>query len=146
MGLVPGQRRIEDADNVQGVVRLHTMAIVRTDREEHARRESPRLTRGDLGHAAGAVDDIVRLPMVLVPEHLLHAAPGADIRQGKSHAVPGGQKAYAADLARTQALRHAPGKQPIERANEHGRSLPPMTNPVFADARTGVSVFRVAWT
>ena len=76
-----------------------TVAIGRPDGVERAGPERPALARGQVLDRAGARDDVVGLPVILVPERDLGARLEADVVEREPEAVGRGKQPRAACVA-----------------------------------------------
>src|SRR5262245_43461100 len=68
MLLVAHERRAEHAHKMNVRMRAHAVPVLRPHVVGHAGLELPGLAGGEVGHLAGAGNDVVRFPVVFVPE------------------------------------------------------------------------------
>src|SRR5262249_11534713 len=100
--------------------------VLGSDVVAHAGLELPGLAAGNVGHRAGAGNDVVRFPVMLVPEGGLGARRKVHVRETEAETVRLGQHAERARLAVGGAHLPAPaGRMASAR-------LPNMRRSVFA--------------
>ena len=97
------------------------VAVVGADLVEIAGLHEPRLTAREVGDPGLAGDDVVRLPVVLVPEEVGGRGPASVDMEREPHAVGRGQVAGGPGVARLKLLQASGGNHVVERAYEHVR-------------------------
>ena len=93
----PHDRRIEDADDAHVGRRAHDVPIGGPDDVEGAGLQRPAPPGGDFLELATALEDVVGLPVVLVPEPGLGSRLLAELGEREADAVRGGQEAGGPD-------------------------------------------------
>ena len=96
---VAHERRGKHAQKMNVGMGAHAVPILGSHVVGHAGSELPSLASGDIGHLAGARNDVVRLPVVLVPEDGFGTRRKAYVREPEADTVGFGQHADRARLA-----------------------------------------------
>src|SRR5262245_20544308 len=99
MLLVAHERRAEHAHKMNVRMGAHPVPVLGSHVVGHAGLELPGLAGGEVGRLAGTGSDVVRFPMVLVPEDSLGTRSNAYVRDSEADAVGLGQHADRARLA-----------------------------------------------
>src|SRR5882724_4815053 len=97
--LVARERRAKHAHDMNVGVGAHAVPVLGSHVVGHAGREFPRLAVAEVGHLAGAGNDVVRFPVMLVPEDGLGTRGKVYVRESEAEAVVPGQHAERARLA-----------------------------------------------
>src|SRR5262245_43152694 len=99
MLLVAHERRAKHAHKMNIRIGAHAVSVLGSHVVGHAGLDLPGLACGEVGHLAGAGNDMVRFPVMLVPQDGLGTGSKVYVRESEAETVGLGQHAERARLA-----------------------------------------------